>query len=215
MRVINLAGEWLDGIHTWHQQLRVSAQLDFTLGDTTLTLPANLRSIVAAEQSGSTGLGRLVRWVGPREMLLLRQGLDSFGAFDVFVSIESTGTGWTLGLFQTPSATTADVLRISYYAGWTNLGTDEKAQVMIHPSREGLLQHVVREYAAGLELNDLDDRLANIANLEKRGLLYQAIVADAGPQRVLGPLVGSPLQGASDRDPDWNDWMRDTEVTLS
>lgn len=207
-RVLNLAGQWLDSIHAWQQRLRVSASLNFTAGDTTLALPENLKEIVAAEQSSVTANGRSVQWVGAPEMLTLRQGLGSFGNFDMYVSIETAGTAWELGLFQPPDSTTSDVLKISYRVGWTPV-VDDKSQITIHPSLEGLLSHIVREYAAGLELGDLDQRLAAIADPRARGLLHAAKLADASGNRMLGPITGGAV---AMRSASWDPWRIETQV---
>lgn len=207
-RVLNLAGQWLDSIHAWQQRLRVSASLDFNVGDTTLALPANLKEIVAAEQSGVTQAGRSVRWIGAQDMLALRQGLGSFANFDLYVSIETSGTAWQLGIFQPPDVTTLDVLKISYRVGWTPV-VDDKSQITVHPSLEGLLSHVVREYAAGLELGDLDARLAAIAHPQTGALLRAAKLADASGNRMLGPIQGGAVAMRSQI---WDPWRIETQV---
>ncbi len=205
-RVINLAGQWLDGIHAWQQRLRVSAALHFAAGDTFLALPANLRSIVAVEQSGITDGGRTVSWIGPGDMLSLRQDLSDFGGgFDVYVSIESSGTGWQLGLVQPPTTTTLDVLRITYMAGWTDV-IDDKSPITIHPSLEPLLSEVVREYAAGLELHDLDQRLGAFVG---GALMRSAKMADASAQRMLGQIQGGAVASMQWR---WDPWRVETQV---
>jgi hypothetical protein len=181
MRVLNLAGQWLDGIHTWQQKLRVDVGLNFTAGDTTLVLPTNLKEIIAAEQPTSTANGRSVSWVGPSDMLRVREGQAQWMTWDLYVSIESSGTAWTLGLFQPPSASQNDILKISYFAGWTNL-VDDKERVMIHPSLEPLLFHVVREFAAGVELTG---------------------------SRILGPLEGGAINQMAQT---WDPWRIETQV---
>lgn len=208
MRVLNLAGQWLDSIHTWQQKLRVSASLDFTAGTTTLTLPANVKEIIAAEQPNTTSNGRSVCWVGPSDMLRMREGQAQWETFDLYVSIESSGTAWTLGIFQPPGTNTTDILTISYYAGWTNLVND-KDVVTVHPSLEPLLFLVVREFAAGVELHDLDQRMLAIEN---GSMIRAAKRADASGSRMLGPLEGGGVNSVAQV---WDPWRIESQVLPS
>lgn len=207
IRVLNLAGRWLDSTHQWKNRLRVSAQLDFTSGDTFLTLPSGLKSIIAAEQPTASGLGRQVVWVSPSMMLTLRNQTSGAFQWDLAVSIENTGTVWRLGLYQVPSATQTDTLRISYYAGWTDVSSDQSA-ITIPDFMEGVLIESARAWAVGLERGGLQEELMAV---EQGPIMMAAKRADGGVQPFLGRMQGGAVDMVPQAD-DWNEWMRHTNV---
>lgn len=207
-RVLNLAGRWLDSAHSWRHRLRVSAQLDFTNGDTFLALPTGFKSLIAAEQPSATGLGRRVHWVSPAQMLFLRnQAVDSNLSWDLAVSLENTGTVWQLGLYQVPSATESDVLRISYMSDWTDVTSDSTA-ITIPDFMEPVLIEAARAYALGLERGDLGAQLAEIL---AGPVMYAAKLADGAAQPYLGQMAGGAVASHSET-VDWYEWMRHTNV---
>lgn len=140
-------------------------------------------------------------------MLTLRNQTSGSFQWDVAVSLENTGTVWRLGMYQVPTATETDTLRISYLADWTDASSDQSS-ITIPDFMEGVLLEAARAWAVGLERGELG---AELVAVEQGPVMIAAKRADGGAQPMIGAMQGGAVDSMVGTD-DWNEWMRHTNV---
>lgn len=203
MYVLNLAGRHCFSMHPWRSALNVSADLATVSGQSWVALPTWFAEPIACEVADNSDFIP-VDIVGPREMLLLRNGnLGNLG-FVKYVSVEGESR---LGLFPTPDSDAPAVLRLTYRARWQDVSKDTDP-IVCASFLEGLVLEVAREYAAGLEGGDLS---ARIAMVEGGPICRAAKNADGSLQPMLGPMMGGAVRRV--RNDPW-DWVRNVTGAL-
>jgi hypothetical protein len=209
--VINQAGRWVFGVHSWRRASRLSATLAFVDAQPWVALPSGFLALLDVETT--TVLGNPVSQVGYSELLTVRTQNPDLSGFPWYVAVEhylksTGGVGDRLAIHPEPGDDEADALKITYRTGWVNV-TAPKDTVEVHEMLEPFLIHAVREYAAGMEFGDLDARLSAVT----QGALFQAAkLADGDAQPFLGPMRGGAVDmQCGRRDP--YDWMNGSVTT--
>lgn len=214
IQIINLAGRWVFGSHPWRRASRLAATVAFVADQEWCDVPTGFQALTSIENT--TVMGNPVVQVGADELTKLRTQQPDYEGWPLYVTVEhfedDDGTiGDRLAIHPAQSASDADGLKISYRAGWVDVA--EAADVLkIHPLLEQLVIHAIREYAAGVEFGDLDERLGKVL----MGPVMQATRhADGDAQPHLGPMRGGAVEGlVSNRDPwDWANYAVDYSIT--
>lgn len=207
MYVLNLAGRHSFNMHPWASALIVSASLDFVANQEYVALPPWFGEFVAAEVTNNADFIPVER-VFPKQMLLLRNSrLDTTGLIR-YVSVEQDDNGqWRLGVWPTPTANATAALKLTYRSRWNDVSAPAD-RIVCSDFLEGLVLEVVREYAAGLEGGDLNERLLAI----EQGPIFQATkLQDGSRQPQAGPMTGGAIGGP--RSDMW-DWVRNVSGAI-
>lgn len=196
-RVANDAGRLFYSLHGWRHALRVSVAVTVAAGDTFLVVPADFKGLLSCRKTNNPY--RQVVDVGARDLLSWRQtNIQPWNADLVNVEPDmAQPSGWRIGIYPAISATEAGAYTLDYDATWVDK-TAPGQQVSCAQFAEPLLIHIAREYAMGLDLGDLDQRLSTI----KKGLLWEAAIkADGSSQDALGRMSGGAVQQMVASDP--------------
>lgn len=208
LRVANDAGRLFYSMHAWRHALTVSVPITVAAGDTSLVVPANFKGLVGVRKTGNAF--RMVSDVGAREMLAYRMVNIMPFALDL-TSVEpdqSQPSGWRIGIYPAIQASEAGAYTFDYWATWTDKASPGE-QVFCAQFAEPALIHLAREYATGLDVGDMDARLASYEN----GLLFMtAKRADGASQDTLGRMNGGAAQAQMTADP--YSWMNNAAMSV-
>lgn len=207
VRVVNDAGSLFYSLHAWKHALRASTLISVTAGDTSLVVPVDFKGLIAVRKTGNPWRGSAD--VGPRDLLSFRTiNIPPFNMDITNVEPDSTQpSGWRIGIYPPIAATEAGAYTMDYVATWVDKAKPEDVVTCARFAEPALI-HLVREYAAGLEMNDLDRTLANYT----KGLVFQAAIkADGSSQDTLGHMTGGAVENQAMSD--MYAWMNTARMT--
>lgn len=195
LEIANLAGHHLFSMTRWRFLEGADVFLSTVASQDYLSLPLNFSSPISL--CGVT-INADIEWREKSVIAQMRQdylvSTDNGGQY--FVAVEhAAATGSTpptarLAIFPTPQATTANLFRLTYRAGWANL-TSDSDYIPIPIWCEGLFLRVLAAFARGLyreEQGSTDARLAEI----QAGPIYAAALKEDGSKQIdHGPMLGA------------------------
>lgn len=205
IRILNLAGRHFYNMHSWRAALVTGASLNYVANQNYCTLPTGFGELIGCEVADNALLRPVYR-IGIEEMLKLRNINPGYFGFITHVCVESQTK---LGVYPTPTASATAALQIAYLSRWADV-TGDNVTIGVADFAEGLLMHVVREYAAGMVIGDLDDRL----NAIRQGTLFDDTIRQDGiQQRIHGKLLGGAASVSGPGDA-W-DWARGANASIT
>jgi len=201
VEVINDTGQWLVASRPWKWLQRASTTMSLVDGQSYLTLPTDLQTILAIEMTNS--LTNSMHLTSFDELMRLRTSSisTSFGYWGAVVYPTQTSpaavpAGPRLDIYPTPSANETGAVTIFYRAGWTSVmaGSDQ-TRLNLPDWMEPTFKQALRAFGRGYEMEDdvsMSKRLADIV----AGPIYQdAATRDGLVQLNYGEIQGGAAQG--------------------
>lgn len=198
--IVNEAGRLLVSLRPWGFQLRPAATVGLVAAQEYLSLPASFGRFAGKPATHpSAGRVRVLAYTTYAKVLELRATLNPgsnidgqyAGALVWAPNVSADGGAPTprLEIWPPPGTTDASAFLLPYYADWDERTTDEQF-VNLPEYAEGLMRHLVRETAAGYENDDQESVWDRIAEIKESEIYKAVVMADAGAQSDLGPIMG-------------------------
>lgn len=207
MGVLNAAGEALvspPGGHTW-RWLNREALLDLTIAQNYIDLPSDFQSML--DLGFAEDFVSCIHTTTMPQLIELERLPQSGLSYHVALVYEVVGAEPVPRLRVTPepTATEADVLKLYYRAGWTELAEPSDDIVIPHWIVD-LYRELVVAYALGWQEADEFPLAAQLAGVWTSDLALSKFDRDGGIQRVYGPPSNTiiPHRGPGNPTPYWN-----------
>ena len=201
-RIINSAGHFLFGMHSWRWRERPVATLSFTKDQAYVSLPSDfgwgeLTKLTMSDQSSyidpqPTTLGE-IEWMRQQWEMHTPYYYWYALAYPTQTSTSAAPAVPRLEVYPTPDANDADAMKLNYRAGWVELSSNSNV-ANVPAFMENYLLRLVRAYAsqaAGVDPPDKNDQLEVVLDSEELWTLKRM---DGAAQANLGDVTGGMLQ---------------------
>ena len=208
LEVLNAAGEWLVGAHTWTWQIRPAASVDFAAGVTYAVLPTDFAEALGVERNtltASFGLTTLAQIERLRaKSFLASTEFMMWGAIAFGAGSQSAPPTVRLELYPTPTDNVTAALKIPYRAGWSRLTTVDTQYVQIPDFMETLYLEAARRLAVSWEKST--DAGETLTALLVSTIFTSAVQRDARHQMDLGPITNGAVRRTNGLVPNTVPW---------
>lgn len=189
--IVNQAGVLLVSLHEWNWLRRPATLLSFTNGQDYVALPVDLAEVIEVTYNDNGGS---ITLTSPAAVDLARANDVGTGNqylaavnFPTQANVTSAPGVPRLELHPTPTASTADIIRLRYRADWVELDTDTDV-ANVPRWIEPLLEDCVRAVARGRENGQLSAEIAS--QITSSPFFAAAVKRDGQAQVEYGPPIG-------------------------
>ncbi len=195
VEIANEAGHWLYALEDWNCLARPDADLSLVVDQSWIDLPADFGAIVSDRVRTSTGFGHSLR-LGTQEEVRDARDTNLGSALAYVGCIVHTGPGLTgprstarLEIGPVPSASATSVFKLSYKAGWVEVG-DGSDHILVPSWMQSVYVEAATAFVAGREAEDAGSLADRLDRLTTSALMIALRSRDGAIQTSFGPMRG-------------------------